>query len=212
MTKDISWDVSWVRRPLKIRFSLSVPYSWPYVTIRLILMNNHKFSETFYAEVGELRILYSYINIFFLRTVYDINSNNFQTDLFNPVMEFLQVLTLWVRVDLGVMEMKTYPLLPRSPELEPHHLIQFRVMHKISIHFFWGLTTMQGVQSRFSKPGRRTVFKHFLHSSSDFPVLQSFYQLISPSFKTENVILKQRSHYRWKMDPFTRIQNEENRS
>ena len=40
------------------------------------------------------------------------------------------VLTVWVRVDLGVMTMKGYSTFPRSPELEPHHKMQFSVIPK----------------------------------------------------------------------------------
>ena len=43
----------------------------------------------------------------------------------------IQVLTLRAKVDLWVMAMKTYTILSRSPEQEPHHQTQFRVISKI---------------------------------------------------------------------------------
>ena len=46
-----------------------------------------------------------------------------------------QVLSFWLRLDLGVMEMKGYLPPSRSPELEPHHQMQFSVIprtHTIS--------------------------------------------------------------------------------
>ena len=36
-----------------------------------------------------------------------------------------QVLPLWVRVGLGVMAMKRYSTLSRSPDIEPHHHMKF---------------------------------------------------------------------------------------
>ena len=49
-----------------------------------------------------------------------------------------QILPLWFRLDLGVMAMKGYFTLPRAPELESHHHIQFSVIPRIS--FFGGVT------------------------------------------------------------------------
>ena len=39
-----------------------------------------------------------------------------------------QILPLYFRVDLGVMEMKSYFTLLRAPEVESHHQIQFSVI------------------------------------------------------------------------------------
>ena len=39
-------------------------------------------------------------------------------------MRAKQILALRVRVDLGVMAMKEYCILPKSPELESHHQIK----------------------------------------------------------------------------------------
>ena len=47
-------------------------------------------------------------------------------------MRSKQVLSLWVSVDLGVMAMKGYSILPRSPELEPHHQMKFSVIHRMT--------------------------------------------------------------------------------
>ena len=46
-------------------------------------------------------------------------------------MEPRQLLLYQVRVDLGVMGMKGYPTLPWTPELGPHHQIQFSVISRI---------------------------------------------------------------------------------
>ena len=40
------------------------------------------------------------------------------------------VLPVWVSIDLGVMEIKGYFTLPRSPEEESHHWMQFSVIHR----------------------------------------------------------------------------------
>ena len=45
-----------------------------------------------------------------------------------------------VSVDLGVMAIKKYSTLPRSPELDPHYQISFCVI------------LLQGIQSVHSKP------------------------------------------------------------
>ena len=39
-----------------------------------------------------------------------------------------QVLPLKIKVDLGIMAMKGYSTLPRSPELEPHHQMLFSII------------------------------------------------------------------------------------
>ena len=51
------------------------------------------------------------------------DTNNFQTVLFDLNVELLQIQPLRVRVDLGIMSMKGYSIIPRYPELEPHHQI-----------------------------------------------------------------------------------------
>ena len=49
------------------------------------------------------------------------NINNFQTDLFDPLIGPKQVLAYPVREDLWKMSIKTYSTLPRPPELERQH-------------------------------------------------------------------------------------------
>ena len=39
-----------------------------------------------------------------------------------------QVLTLWVRVDLKVIAMKEYSILPKALQLKSHHWMQFSLM------------------------------------------------------------------------------------
>ena len=41
-----------------------------------------------------------------------------------------QILPLLIKVKLGVMATKKYSTLPRSPELTPHHHIQFSVISR----------------------------------------------------------------------------------
>ena len=93
-------------------------------------------------EVRETHMLYVPINIFellflivfvflfislflccffFLFYTVQSNINNSWTDLFDPLIKVCHVQPLRVRVDLGVMAMKEYFLLLRSPELESHH-------------------------------------------------------------------------------------------
>ena len=47
-----------------------------------------------------------------------------------------QIVPLQFRVDLGVMVMKRFFTLPRLPELEPRHQMQFTVMPKTHLYFF----------------------------------------------------------------------------
>ena len=61
--------------------------------------------------------------------------NNFQTDLFDQE----QVLPLWVRVDLGVMAMKSYSTLPESPEVESRYQMQFSVTPKTGLFLGGGI-------------------------------------------------------------------------
>ena len=49
---------------------------------------------------------------------------------------FKPVQTLWIRVDMGVMAVKGYSILPASPKLEPYHQIQLRIIPRTP-HFFW---------------------------------------------------------------------------
>ena len=41
------------------------------------------------------------------------------------------ILSLWVRVDLVVIVMKSYSTLTKSPVLEPQHQMQFILIHRI---------------------------------------------------------------------------------
>ena len=41
-----------------------------------------------------------------------------------------EILPLWVRVNLGVMAMKRYSILPKAPGPEPHYQIHFSVIPK----------------------------------------------------------------------------------
>ena len=49
-----------------------------------------------------------------------------------------------VRVDLGVMTMKRYSTLPRSPELEPHRQMQYSFIPRILLLVWGGLTPCRG--------------------------------------------------------------------
>ena len=48
--------------------------------------------------------------------------------IFDPWFESYQIQLFWLRVDLGVIALKGYITLCRSPELEPRHQIQFCVL------------------------------------------------------------------------------------
>ena len=61
-------------------------------------------------------------------------------------MKTLQVLSLQVRLNLGIIAMKEYCALTRVPELEPHHQMQFSVISRLAI------TPQQGKQSAYFKP------------------------------------------------------------
>ena len=51
-----------------------------------------------------------------------------------------QVLPLRVRVDLGVMAIKGYATHPRSPQLEPHYQMQFRIIPRTPL--LWECLTL----------------------------------------------------------------------
>ena len=81
---------------------------------------------------------YFYLIIICLHTViwfhvFLSNTNDFQTDLFDPYMGPMQVLTRRVRVDPGLMAMKEYSILPKSLELKPHHQMQISVISRLSL-------------------------------------------------------------------------------
>ena len=58
--------------------------------------------------------------------------------LFDSGMGSYQALPRQIKVDLGVMAMKGYSTLPRSLELELHHLIQFSILS--GTPFFCGVS------------------------------------------------------------------------
>ena len=66
-----------------------------------------------------------------------------------------QIQPLLIRVDLEVMAMKGYSSFPRSPKLEPQHLMTLSVTPR-KILFGGGLTPMQETQSTYSKPHRHS--------------------------------------------------------
>ena len=53
------------------------------------------------------------------------NNNNFQTDQFDE-MGPLQVLPLWIRVDLGIMAKKEFSTFPGYPDLQRYSLVPYR--------------------------------------------------------------------------------------
>ena len=63
---------------------------------------------------------------------------------------------------MEVMAMKGYPTLTRSPELEPHHYMQFSVLPRT------GLTSLQVIQSENSKSQREDIAKKEKHILSKF--------------------------------------------
>ena len=66
------------------------------------------------------------------------NTINFQTDIFNQLIEPKQVQPLWFRVDLGVIVMKGYFTFHRSPEVMLHHQMQFSVIRRTPTFFGGG--------------------------------------------------------------------------
>ena len=69
-----------------------------------------------------------------------------------------RVLPLQVRVDLGVMVMKEYPTLLRSPELEPHHQMWFSLI--LSSPFLWGLLSLfKGYSQCILRSAKKPVLK-----------------------------------------------------
>ena len=66
------------------------------------------------------------------------------------------MLQLQIKVNLGVMAMKEYSTLPRTPDVKPHHQILFSVIPRIPLYFFdrWGLTSLQKLQCILSATNR----------------------------------------------------------
>ena len=62
----------------------------------------------------------------------EVNTSSSQTDLFKLLMRPLQVLPLWVLMDQGVRTIKKYLIFTKVPKQEPHHQIQFSIIHRIS--------------------------------------------------------------------------------
>ena len=60
--------------------------------------------------------------------------------------------TIRVRVDLGVMTIKGYSTLPKSPELEPNYQMQFSVILGALSFEWWVLTLYWRIQSVYSEP------------------------------------------------------------
>ena len=54
--------------------------------------------------------------------------------------------------------MKRYSTLPRFPELEAHHKIQFNVIPRTSFLFSEGLITLQRIESAYSKPQLKVAY------------------------------------------------------
>ena len=51
-----------------------------------------------------------------------------------------------VKVDLGVMSLKGYSTLPRSPELEPHRHMPYNVITYSHLSILAGFTLLQWIQ------------------------------------------------------------------
>ena len=56
------------------------------------------------------------------------STNNFLIHLFDRKMGPQKILSFRVREDLGVMAIKRYSILPRVPDQESHHWMQFNVL------------------------------------------------------------------------------------
>ena len=63
----------------------------------------------------------------------------------------------WIRVNLGIMALKGYSTLSRSPELEPHHQMLFSVIfrHSLQCGCLTPLQRMQSVYSKSHQQGRK---------------------------------------------------------
>ena len=67
------------------------------------------------------------------------------------------MISLWVKVDLGVIAMKGHPTLPRSPEMEPQYQMLFSVIYP-GPPFWWSFTLLRDIQSVYSKPHYRAIY------------------------------------------------------
>ena len=87
----------------------------------------------------------------------------FKKDLFNPFNRPGQELTLWIRMDLGVMAMKGYSTLPKLPELKPYHQMQFSVISRTPLFFGGGeiLSLCRGYSWYIESPVSRATESFF---------------------------------------------------
>ena len=89
-----------------------------------LTVKNLKFHANLIAtEAGKKSFFFKELFFFLL----SVDSNNFDTDLFDPSMWPWQVPTLQVREQMGVMVIKGYSILSRSFELDFHHQIEFSI-------------------------------------------------------------------------------------
>ena len=66
-------------------------------------------------------------------------------------MGLKQILPIRVRVKLEVIAMKGYSILPRYPELDPHHQKVLNVIYRTPF-CEEGINPVHGIQSVYSKP------------------------------------------------------------
>ena len=64
-----------------------------------------------------------------------------------PIDGLQQVLSFWVRVDLGVMTVKEYSTFSKDLELEPHHQMQFSIISRTLLWEGYFSAEMQSVYS-----------------------------------------------------------------
>ena len=67
-------------------------------------------------------------------------------------MGSIQILTLWVQVDLGVMPMKEYSPFSKASGLEAHYQMQFSVISKTLV----GAGVLILMQSVYATPSAKT--------------------------------------------------------
>ena len=150
-------------------------------------MNLSKFISC--QEVRESYSLYIYIYIYCVVVSWEFfcYTHTFEYEYF---LERSILTHRWdlnkVKVDLGVIAMKEYTTLMRSPELEPHHKMQFNDVLKTPICSGESLTSAQEIQHMLNLTNRAGEF--YLQESKHLNCNYKFdFSLIF--FHLENIIL-----------------------
>ena len=124
-----------------------------------------KFVSSLFLKSFGIFFLFFFLFFFFFFFLHTVLSNpmNFKIDLCHINGTVTDITTSGQnRSGGGVIAIKRYSTLPRSPELEPHNQLQFSVIPRIA-HFFFriqeGFSSLQKILLSYSKsPPKELIF------------------------------------------------------